>query len=61
METGKVVVRVDYKYLRPAEVETLLGDATRAKNELGWEPKTSFEAGIDQTVYSYLNQLNALS
>ena len=36
-------------------------DASKIKNELGWEPKTSFEAGIDQTVYSYLNQLNALS
>ena len=36
-------------------------DASKIKNELGWKPKTSFEAGIDQTVYWYLNQLNALS
>ena len=35
-------------------------DASKIKNELGWEPKTSFEAGIDQTVYWYLNQFNAL-
>lgn len=35
-------------------------DAFKIKNELGWEPKTSFEAGIDQTVYWYLNQFNAL-
>lgn len=35
-------------------------DASKIKNELGWEPKTSFEVGIDQTVYWYLNQFNAL-
>ena len=35
-------------------------DASKIKNELGWEPKTSFEVGIDQTVYWYLNQYNAL-
>ena len=40
--SGKVVVRVDSKYFRPAEVETLLGDATKAREQLGWEPKTSF-------------------
>ena len=33
---------VDPKYFRPAEVETLLGDATKAKWKLGWEPKISF-------------------
>ena len=39
---GKTVIRVDSKYFRPAEVETLLGDATKAKEKLGWEPKISF-------------------
>jgi len=43
VETGKVVVRVDSKYFRPAEVETLLGDATKAKEKLGWKPKTDFK------------------
>ena len=43
VETGKVVVRVDSKYFRPAEVETLLGDATKAKEKLGWEPKIDFK------------------
>ena len=42
-KTGNVIIRVDPKYFRPAEVEQLLGDATKAKKELGWEPKTSFE------------------
>ena len=40
---GKTVIRIDSKYFRPAEVETLLGDASKAKEKLGWEPKISFE------------------
>ena len=40
--SGKVVVRVDPKYFRPAEVETLLGDPTKAKAVLGWEPEYDF-------------------
>ena len=39
---GETVIKVDSKYFRPAEVETLLGDATKAKEKLGWEPKISF-------------------
>jgi len=46
--SGKVVVRVDSKYFRPAEVETLLGDATKAKEELGWIPKTSFKELVEE-------------
>lgn len=43
-KTGKVLVEVDPKYFRPAEVEQLLGDPTKAKTVLGWNPrKTSFE------------------
>ena len=45
--SGKVVVRVDSKYFRAAEVETLLGDATKAKEKLGWEPKTSFKQLVE--------------
>ncbi len=42
--TGKVLVEVDPKYFRPAEVDQLLGDPTKAKTKLGWNPrKTSFE------------------
>jgi GDPmannose 4,6-dehydratase len=43
LNTKKVVIRVDPKYFRPAEVETLLGDASKAKEKLGWEPKISFK------------------
>ena len=41
-DTGECIVAVDPRYYRPAEVETLLGDPTNAKNKLGWEPKISF-------------------
>lgn len=40
--TGKCIVAVDPRYFRPAEVETLLGDPTKAKQKLGWTPKTTF-------------------
>jgi len=48
--TNNVVVKVDPKYFRPAEVETLLGDATKAKEKLGWEPKISFDQLIEDMV-----------
>lgn len=41
--TGKVIVAVDPRYFRPAEVETLLGDASKARQKLGWRPRTSFQ------------------
>jgi GDPmannose 4,6-dehydratase len=50
--TGRVVIRVDDKYFRPAEVESLLGDATKAKEQLGWEPKISFNELVeDMCIY----------
>ena len=42
-KTGKTVVRVNPKFYRPAEVELLIGDAGKARRELGWEPKTTLE------------------
>jgi GDPmannose 4,6-dehydratase len=45
--TGKEVIRIDTKYFRPAEVETLLGDATKAKERLGWNPKISFKELVE--------------
>jgi GDPmannose 4,6-dehydratase len=41
--TGQLRVVVDPKYFRPAEVDTLLGDPSKAKKNLGWKPKTSFD------------------
>jgi len=50
--TGRKVIDVNPKYFRPAEVETLLGDATKAKEKLGWEPKTSFKKLVeDMCIY----------
>lgn len=40
----RVIIEIDEKYYRPAEVDTLLGDYTKAKNKLGWEPKVNFES-----------------
>lgn len=45
--TGNTVIVVDKKYFRPAEVETLLGDATKAKDVLGWTPNISFEELVE--------------
>ena len=46
--TNRIVIRVHPKYFRPAEVETLLGDATKAKEKLGWEPKISFKQLVEE-------------
>ena len=48
--TGKCIVAVDKRYYRPTEVEALLGDASLAREELGWEPKTSFEEMVAEMV-----------
>lgn len=47
---GDVIVRVDPRYFRPTEVETLLGDPTKAKEKLGWTPKTTFEELVAEMV-----------
>lgn len=48
--TGRRVVRIDRRYFRPAEVETLLGDSTKARQVLGWEPEISFDQLIEEMV-----------
>ena len=50
MSVGQKVVAVDPKYFRPAEVETLLGDPTKAKNKLGWTPQITLDQMIDEMV-----------
>ncbi len=49
-DTGAVVVRIDPRYFRPAEVETLLGDPTKAKEKLGWTPTTTLEELVAEMV-----------
>lgn len=46
--SGLVRIMVDPKYFRPSEVETLLGDATKAKEKMGWEPKISFDQLVEE-------------
>ena len=48
--TKRPVIKVDPKYFRPAEVESLLGDATKAKEKLGWEPEISFTELVEDMV-----------
>ena len=49
-DTGEVVVRIDPRYFRPAEVETLLGDPTKARENLGWTPTTTLEELVTEMV-----------
>jgi GDPmannose 4,6-dehydratase len=53
---GTVVVRVDHRYFRPTEVETLLGDATKAREHLGWEPTTSFADLVHEMVWADIDE-----
>jgi len=51
---GDTIVRVDSRYFRPTEVETLLGDASRAKEKLGWEPRITFDELVSEMVIADL-------
>jgi GDPmannose 4,6-dehydratase len=50
VRSGSVVVQVDPRYFRPAEVDTLLGDATKASSKLGWKPEIPFDVLIQEMV-----------
>ena len=50
-------MRIDPRFLRPAEVEHLIGDASKAREKLGWEPRTSFEEMVRLMVDSDLELL----
>jgi GDPmannose 4,6-dehydratase len=53
---GDIIVRVDPRYFRPTEVETLLGDPTKAKEKLGWTPQTSFQELVSEMVLGDLEE-----
>ncbi len=53
-ETGRAVVKIDPRYFRPTEVDLLLGDATRAREKLGWTPQRTFEELIQEMVLADL-------
>ena len=52
---GRAVIKVDPRYFRATEVETLLGDASKARDKLGWEPKISFGKLVEEMALSDLN------
>jgi GDPmannose 4,6-dehydratase len=54
-ETGDLIVVVDPLYFRPTEVETLLGDANKAREKLGWEPKISFTEMVNEMMENDIN------
>jgi GDPmannose 4,6-dehydratase len=54
--TGKILVEVDPKYFRPAEVELLIGDLTKAKEKLGWEAKVSLKELVSMMVKNDLEE-----
>lgn len=55
--TGKTIVKVNPKFFRPGEVDLLLGDYSKAKNELGWEPKVRFNELVQKMVESDLKRI----
>lgn len=56
LQSGQIIVRIDPRYFRPAEVETLLGDPSLAKRELGWVPEITLDEMIDEMVAHDLEQ-----
>jgi GDPmannose 4,6-dehydratase len=54
-ETGNLIVAVDSRYFRPTEVETLLGDPSKAKEKLGWEPKITLEEMVHEMMENDIN------
>jgi GDPmannose 4,6-dehydratase len=61
VRVGDVIVRIDPRYLRPAEVRTLLGDATKARDKLGWTPEVTLEAMVQEMVRSDLAEARRAS
>jgi GDPmannose 4,6-dehydratase len=56
LKVGDVVVQIDPHYYRPTEVETLLGDPTKAKEKLGWVPEITLDQMIEEMVAYDLDQ-----
>jgi len=51
-ENGQILVSVDPRYFRPTEVDHLLGDASKAKSMLGWEPQITLDQMVEEMVHS---------
>lgn len=55
-DTGRVIIEVDKRYFRPTEVESLIGDPTKAKKKLGWVPKVTFKELVSEMVREDLKE-----
>tara|TARA_Y100000589_G_scaffold51156_1_gene42621 strand:+ start:734 stop:1849 length:1116 start_codon:yes stop_codon:yes gene_type:complete len=55
-DTHEIVVRIDPRYFRPTEVDVLMGDSTKARKKLGWEPKITLEEMIEEMINNDLNE-----
>jgi len=60
-DTGEIVVRIDPKYFRPAEVETLLGDPAKAREKLGWTPTTTLEELVNEMIEHDLEEARKMA
>ena len=58
-KTGNKIVSIDEKYFRPTEVDILLGDSSKAKEQLGWEPKTSLQEIVKMMVDSDIKKIRS--
>lgn len=56
-DTGEILMQINSKFYRPAEVDLLLGDSTAARAELGWKPKTSFGTLVEKMVKNDMNEI----
>lgn len=56
---GRILVRIDPRYFRPSEVDLLLGDATKAREQLGWKPKVGFQELVQMMVHADLDKLRS--
>ena len=50
MDTNEIAIKIDKKYFRPCEVNTLVGNASKAKNKLNWQPKISLEELVSEMI-----------
>ena len=59
-KTGRAIIRIDEKYFRPTEVDTLLGDAAKAKKNLGWVSETKFSALVKIMIESDWKKVSSI-
>ncbi|MFH5833502.1 GDP-mannose 4,6-dehydratase [Halalkalibaculum sp. DA384] len=60
-DTGDTIIEIDPRYFRPTEVDLLIGDASKARNELGWVPKYSFDELIEEMVKEDQEKINLIN